>query len=415
MRAREISVPQTIEETHDTLIDNRTVQTNDSNKRPWNIPARQPIRGRKQHKYARKPAILNGNGFQTVTVATGTVTTGTITPPTEDSFSTVSEQPPVVEKIVRKVKKSRPAVLKEEESVQVTLDSDDRPKTTDPTEKHSYTLTYNTANPTSVSQVQNSYKYTFETVTVDRPSDTLETKTEIIKSTDSFTHEMAKPVSRGSSRHSTRDGNEATYTSRRSTKAGNESHHSSRHGTREGSQYSSRKSSKPVEQLNDNESIKSLNKSRTSTITGKSDQNFSSRHSKTRHSTREGNEYSSRASSKKQTPAPPLSQPSATLTTNHSGSTTGSSNQGKSPLEAILLEQEKNGIIITPTAPSSSNSVAANSNTQTQSKKTLGSYSDGPELDSNTLGDVSSNAGSFKADSINNEKLGSDKEFWANK
>ena len=441
VKAREISVSRTQEDTKDTTIDNKTIATNDESRRPWNIPARQPIRGRKQHKYARQPAILSGNGHNTITVATGTVTTGTITPTGEDSFSTVSEQPPVIEKIIRKVKKSRPVIIKEEESVQVTLDSD-RPKTTDPSDKPSYTVTYNTAGPTTtVSQAQNpqkTYTYTFETVSVDKPSETLDTKTETIKSTDSFAHEMAKPVNRGSSRHSTRDGNDSAYSSRRSQKTGNESHHSSRHSTREGnesvhssrhstregdesrhssrhstregSQFSSRRSSKQPEQINDNDSIESLNKSRKSSLSSKNDQRFSSKHS-----TRDGNEYSSRASSRKQAPAPPLSQPTTSSTTNQYVSSQ-ETNRERSPLEAILIEQEKNGIIITPTQPSST-TAAANSNTansQTQSKKTIGSYSDGPELDSSTLGDVSSDAGGFKTDSINNEKLGSDKDLWAN-
>ena len=406
--------------TEDQTIVNDTIQTTgqgQGSKKPWKIPPKKPIRGRQKQQFVGPPAIMEGNGHKTVTVANGTITTGTITPTPDDSWSsTISEQPPVIQKIVKKVKKPRAKPEKVEQEVQVTLSDDSstgpsysshhsKTKSQEPSEKHSYTTTYNTVNPATQGTQRTipttTYTYTYETVTVPRPDTTTSTKTgETIQSTDTFSHQFDAQKGRKTSTASSRK------SSAKQSDASVSSHHKS--------------------------------KSRTSTRDTTNDEPLSreSRHSKSntrtasRHSTRDGSEVdrfnshsSTQRSQRKQAPPPSLPQPGSTSNYTSSSQDTMHKLMKQSPLGEILEMQEANGGILPQSQPTQSSgstpNVSVHVMSQNGSKKGTqeqdSSSSDVPDLDSSTLGDVKSDDDKFKSDSISSEKMASDKELWSSK
>lgn len=95
----------------------------------------------------------------------------------------------------------------------------------------------------------------------------------------------------------------------------------------------------------------------------------------------------------------------------------------KSPLGEILEMQDKNGGILPQSQPTQSSGSTQNvsvhvvsPNTSTKSKpETQDTSSEVPDLDSSNLGEVRSDEEKFKSDSINDEKMASDKELWSGK
>ena len=427
VKSRSISLTNT---TDDQTIGNDTIQTGQGSRRPWKIPPKKPIRGRKNQQLVGPPEHMVGNGHRTVTVLSGTLTTGT---PTGDSWSQSSEVAPVVQRVVRKVKRSKNQPQKVDKEIEVTLSEDttsttsttndstnDKTKSSQQSEKHSYTTTYNTVNPTpshiSRGVPTTTYTYSYETVTVPKPDSTTSTKTgETIQSTDSFPRQFdAPPPARRSSTSSRKSSSSRQSEYSVSSQQKPKSRHSSRASTRD--TYDNEPVSRQSTQSRHSRTS-SRHSTRDSDATPRQANTVSSRKSSTKSDTLD----STQTSQRKKAP-PPLPQPGSTNNNSSSSQDTYHKMMKESPLGDILAMQDANGGVLPQSQPTQSSGSTGNVSvhvmSQSGSKKSQPletSSSDVPDLDSSTLGDVKSDDDRFKSDSVNSEKMASDKELWSSK